>query len=91
MVGLSSGRTSTAIKSLEKKGYVERSVDTRDARQVRVALTKEGQICAKKNLEEILQFSESLLERLGEKDAKEYVRLGFYYMLPVQCSYLVYF
>lgn len=72
---LSSGRTSTAIKSLEKKGYIERNLDTEDARQVRVTLTFEGQKYAELKFEEVMQCTIRILEQLGENDAEDFVRI----------------
>lgn len=72
---LSTGRTSTAIKSLEKKGYVVRNPDKVDARQVRVSLTQEGQKYADMKFEEVMNCTTKILEQLGQKDADEFVRI----------------
>lgn len=75
LLELSSGRTSTAIKSLEKKGYVVRNSDKEDARQVRVSLTEEGQKYANMKFEEVMDCTIKILEKLGPNDADEFTRI----------------
>ncbi|HHV11969.1 MAG TPA: winged helix-turn-helix transcriptional regulator [Clostridiales bacterium] len=72
---LSTGRTSSALKSLEKKGYIKRQGDPNDNRRVTVSITPEGRAYADNGYNEILKETEWLLQSLGEKDAEEYVRI----------------
>ena len=73
---LSSGRMSSILKSLENKKMIIRSYDLEDKRNVRVRLTKQGKQQAEQidnsNRETIIL----LLEKLGEKDANELIRLN---------------
>ncbi|WP_294581727.1 MarR family winged helix-turn-helix transcriptional regulator [uncultured Thomasclavelia sp.] len=71
----STARIAVMLNNLEKKGYISRQVDPNDNRQIVVSLTSEGlQICQKFR-DKIKQHIIFLFEQLGEKDAKEYLRL----------------
>lgn len=75
MLRLSSGRMSTILKSLENKNWIVRSCDAEDKRYVRVRLTKQGEVEANRIDKNSNEKVISLLEKLGEKDAKDLIRL----------------
>ena len=74
-VGLSTGRTATALKNLEKKGMVERVASQGDRRCVVVRITDAGRAAAESFRAQVVAHTEELLRRLGEADASEYVRI----------------
>lgn len=74
-VGISTGRTAIALKSLEKKGLVERGGAEKDRRRVIVRITKAGIEAAEGLRNHVLCATEEMLRMLGESDAREYVRI----------------
>ncbi|MFB5760104.1 MarR family winged helix-turn-helix transcriptional regulator [Paenibacillus medicaginis] len=74
-LSVSTGRVATALKSLEKKGYVVRRTDTDDKRKVIVFITDVGRQFLLDRRNEGIVLTEKLLRKLSEEDAKEFVRL----------------
>lgn len=73
--GITTGRVATALNGLERKGFIERRKDAGDKRRVRVYTTEKGRAFAMKRHEEAMRGMECLLRKLGEHDAKEFVRI----------------
>lgn len=73
---LTSGRTASILKSLEKKGMINKKKCEIDARQTIISLTEKGSQFAEEHSERILEHFASLLKFLGEEDAKEFVRIN---------------
>lgn len=74
-LGVSSGRISAVLGALERKGYVERSIDPDDRRGIRVTLTAEGE-------RRILHYRNEMRDRvcwvfsqMGERRSRELVDL----------------
>ena len=63
------------INSLEEKGLVERQDSPEDRRIVLVALTKKGREFFDNKQKFFFEKSLKLVEYLGEKDTKEFIRL----------------
>ena len=74
-VGITTGRTAIALKSLEKKGMITRVNSETDRRNVIVHVTESGRRTAEECIGQALAATAGVLERLGEADAKEYVRI----------------
>ena len=74
-LGISTGRTAIALKSLEKKGYVMRANTDADKRRVIVSITRQGSGVSETFRGHVLDAIEALLCKLGDADASEYVRL----------------
>ena len=74
-MGLTSGRIANILKQLESKNYVVRSSGEKDRRKVYVALTEEGRTHIEDVYQGNLRDIETYLEKLGEEDAKEYIRI----------------
>ena len=74
-MGLTSGRIANILKQLESKNYVVRSSGEKDRRKVYVALTGEGRAHIEEVYQGNLRDIETYLEKLGEEDAKEYIRI----------------
>ena len=73
--GVSTARVTAAINNLENKGLIERSISSQDRRKVFVSITQKGKDMVNVKKEEALSCAVRLLEKLGEKDAAENVRL----------------
>lgn len=69
------GRMTDILKSLENKGLIKRYRDYDDKRKVKVNITEEGRIEARKKRSYISDEYEELFEILDEKDTKELIRL----------------
>ena len=63
------------LRSLEIKKLIERECDEKDKRRVTVKITEVGKQFVTNISEAVMDRAQSLLERLGEKDAKEFLRL----------------
>ena len=72
---LSTPRVASALNSLSKKGFIERSRDANDKRIVIVTITDSGSRFMEEERNEALMMIEQTLEKLGEHDAKEFVRI----------------
>lgn len=83
LVGLSSGRVSSLLKSLEEKGLVRRSGDEQDRRNVHVVITESGsqrnQVAHSMMQEDICW----IFEQMGKAQTQEFIRLCSFF---VQCS-----
>lgn len=69
-MGLSSGRTSLILKSLEKKGYITRHLDKQDERRVHINLSKKGLDYLEKIRAESVDGFACFLEAMGEEKAQ---------------------
>lgn len=74
-MGASTARVAMALKSLEGKGLVERRVDNSDRRKVKVSITDYGRAMIKGQHEDMIRNMEKILTKLGEQDAKEFIRI----------------
>jgi len=72
---LTTPRVASALNSLSKKGFIQRSRDANDKRIVIVTITEEGTHFMEEERKEALMMIEQTLEKLGEHDAKEFVRI----------------
>ena len=71
--GLSAGRVSNLLKTLEKKGYITRNQIDHDRRRVNVALTDNGKILAKELDEDLHNVFSEFFDILGEEDARHFL------------------
>jgi MarR family transcriptional regulator, organic hydroperoxide resistance regulator len=74
-MSISTARIAAALGSLESKGLITRQIDKNDRRQILVTLTPEGEEIAKKHQQDVMNDVSQMLQKLGERDAKEYVRI----------------
>ncbi|SDM44249.1 MarR family winged helix-turn-helix transcriptional regulator [Bacillus sp. OK048] len=72
---LSTPRVASALKSLSKKEFIERNRDENDKRIVIVTITIAGKSFMLEEHEKAISMLEKTLEKLGEKDAQEFVRI----------------
>ena len=74
-LGITTGRTASALKSLEKKGLIARDAAEDDRRCVVVHITLSGVEAAESLRKEVMEHTELMLRTLGEDDARAYVRI----------------
>jgi len=74
-MGVSSARVAAALNSLEVKGLITRQIDKSDRRRILVSITPEGSALEARQFLEIVGEVARMLELLGERDAKEHVRI----------------
>jgi len=74
-VGVSSARIAMALNSLEEKGLITREIDIEDRRKINVELTQKGQEYVEEEQKRQVENVKGVLMSLGEKDAKELVRI----------------
>ncbi|MFV0343157.1 MAG: MarR family winged helix-turn-helix transcriptional regulator [Anaerocolumna sp.] len=67
--------TSKMLKNLEDKGYIYRITDKKDRRVVYINLTDSGIGIIKNAFSNMHELSMKALNRLGEKDAKDLLRI----------------
>lgn len=72
---VTSGRISTLLAALEKKGLVEREADPNDRRIVHVNLTEQGRAKAKQQREDMRDAVCWVFSQMGERRTREFVDL----------------
>ena len=75
-LGVSTARIAALLRKMEKNGLIERRRSAADARQTVVALTEAGTEYTDKIMEQILEKTELLLERVGKEDLEEFIRIS---------------
>lgn len=73
---VSSGRVSTVLSALEKKGMVIREPDPDDRRVVHVRLTDAGRETARRDMEEMRSAVCWIFSQMGERRTREFVDLS---------------
>ena len=74
-MNVSSARIAQTLNSMERKGWITRRIDTGDRRKILVGLTPEGITEAEAHLKKAVDQVTKMLTLLGERDAKDYVRI----------------
>lgn len=74
-MNITSARVAAALSSLESKGLVTRAMDPSDRRKVLVSLTPAGEEMAKSYEQKAFDHAKRMLEKLGEEDAVQFVRI----------------
>ena len=72
---INTSRVAAILNSLSKKKFIERKSDMHDKRKIHVYITDLGNEYAIKHRNQITNHMAMVLERLGEKDATEYLRI----------------
>jgi len=72
---ISSARMAVALNSLEDKGLIVREIDKTDRRRILVNLTSKGEETVIRHQQILLGKTAQALSELGERDAKEYLRI----------------
>jgi len=72
---VSSTRIAIVLNNLENKGLILRQIDRADRRRIILQLTPEGEKQAQVKIQMLYESTAKMLECLGERDAKEYIRL----------------
>ena len=66
---------SQMLNALEKKGYVEREIDSTDRRKISVKLTPDGKAMLKKTIAHADDSLDQVITRFGEENTHELIRL----------------
>lgn len=74
-LGVSAARIAAMLRSLEIKKLIERVCDEKDKRRITVKITDIGKQFVESVSDTVCERAGKLLERLGEKDAQEFLRL----------------
>lgn len=74
-MGVTSSRVAAILRCLERRGFVERTVDPTDRRRAIVTLTDAGRACVTEHRAAAVERFVWLLERLGPEDARAFVHL----------------
>lgn len=74
-MGVSTARIAVALNSLESEGLITRQIDSSDRRRIAIQITPAGKATAEERRRATRDTIEKVLCRLGEADAKEYVRI----------------
>lgn len=72
---VSTPRMAVILNQLEEKGYIIRVSDSEDNRQTIVKIQNKGIMFFEKENMESLKFIAKFFEEIGERDAREFVRL----------------
>lgn len=72
---INTSRVAAILNNLCRKGYVTRKTDDIDKRKIHVYITKQGRLFSTQRHHEVLSRVTIMLEKLGENDAKEYIRI----------------
>lgn len=72
---INTSRVAAILNSLSKKDYIQRCVDEKDKRKIKVYITDKGKQFAIERKTMIQTRVSQLLEALGEEDAKNHVRI----------------
>ena len=82
---MTTSRIAAVLNSLEKKALISRFADEKDGRRVMVAITQQGRDFLEERRLDVLRHMQDMLEKLGEEDAREYVRLARRVMEIMRC------
>ncbi len=74
-MGATSGRISSILSSLTKKGWIVRSEDPFDRRSVRIALSQEGRQAERRHSEMLVRDLTWVFSRMGETRTRAFVDL----------------
>ena len=72
---LSKSATSKMLRSLEEKGYIERTTTPKDRRNVYVHLSQKGEKLITESKENMSQFAIDVIEELGIEKMDEFLQL----------------
>ena len=75
-MNVSTARIARLLNKLESDKKIIRTPDPKDCRQILVTITQEGINSVIEHNKKGIKFFSGLLEKLGEEDAKEYVRIN---------------
>lgn len=67
--------TSKMLNNLEDKGYINRFSNKKDRRVTYVDLTEKGVELLEKHHEQMIDYTNQIIEKMGEEDVEELIRL----------------
>ena len=72
---VSTARTAVILNHLEDDGLIERVHDDTDNRQIFVCLSLKGIEVIQEHYNNVIRYMVKIFEKIGKKDAREYVRI----------------
>jgi len=74
-LSISKGAISQNLASLEKKGYIKRTIDESNRRNVIVTLTAKGREIMKEHYSQFTERLGKIISRLGEENVKQMIKI----------------
>ena len=74
-LNVGSGRIANALNTLQNKGLIFRQDALDDRRKVKVFITEEGKLLQENRRREYMEYIQRVLEKMGEEEASEFLRL----------------
>ena len=71
----STARISALLGNLEKKGHIERDIDSSNRRNILVTITEAGRERVETEMKEMQKVMKRVFTEMGEKDTEEFIRL----------------
>ena len=75
-LNVSTARIAALLRKMEKNGLIQRHAAQADARQTVVEITQAGMEYSDKIMEQLLEKTELLIEKVGKDDLDEFVRIS---------------
>ncbi|HIR26636.1 MAG TPA: MarR family transcriptional regulator [Candidatus Choladousia intestinigallinarum] len=75
VMSVSTARVAVLLKHMEEKGWILKTLDPRDSRQILVSITESGISTFEARYRETLLQAAALLKALGPEDAKSLLRI----------------
>ena len=75
-LNVSTARIAALLRKMEKNGLIQRHAAQADARQTVVEITAAGMEYSDKIMEQLLEKTELLIEKVGKDDLNEFVRIS---------------
>ena len=66
-MNLTAARVTNLLNSLEKKGYIQRTISNKDRRVIQVKLTTQGKKFANNIQDEYIKFHQEIIELIGDE------------------------
>ena len=74
-LNVGSGRIANALNTLQNKGLIFRQDALDDRHKVKVFITEEGKLLQENRRREYMEYIQRVLEKMGEEEASEFLRL----------------
>ncbi len=75
-MNVSRARVAAMLRKMEKDGFVTRKPSEQDGRKTVIALTKLGRTWIQRMIEQVIDKTELILERVGPEDMREFIRIS---------------
>jgi DNA-binding MarR family transcriptional regulator len=72
---ISSARVAAILRTLERKGFITREIDTTDRRKILVSITETGRVVAEEEIQKMEAQLAAVFKEMGTEDSEELIRL----------------